>query len=97
MDINTTVASKAQLAMMRDIKCTVAREISKHGLDGGWIEIGEVVMDRAYDMRAGGLSWRNADRTIGAIDRRGWLEHHPNADDLIRLSESGIRVLEAQR
>lgn len=52
-------------------------------------ELGQLVMEQAgnYD---GGLAWRIADRTAGALLRRGWLALN---GDLVSVTDEGRAAL----
>jgi hypothetical protein len=79
--------SASQAAMLRAI------DRNQRLASGGYreLEIGEIVMNcaEAYE---GGLAWRIADRTLGALLRRGWLEMD---GDFARLTDAGREALAA--
>lgn len=62
----------------------------------GEVECSELVMERARAY-VGGLAWRIADRTVGALFQRALIERDPACDDLIRVTGRGREALEAAR
>jgi hypothetical protein len=94
--IELPFVSLAQIAMLRALARCVDREAEKHGVEHAWIEQGQLVMDEAT-RSLGGLAWRNADRVLGGLDRRGLIERDTTYDDLIRPSALGRDVLTAHK
>jgi hypothetical protein len=56
----------------------------------GECELGALVMECAMAYE-GGLSWRIADRTAGALLRRGWLRLD---GDVVFITDAGTAALE---
>lgn len=84
----------AQQRMIRALWNAQRIDEQKHGADQGWQELGVVVMDEAYGL-PNGIGWTIANRVYGALERKGWIEHHPTYDDLIRLTEAARAAVQA--
>jgi hypothetical protein len=63
-------------------------ESEKHGPDNDWLQVSELVMEQAACYHDA-LAWRRADRTFGALRRRGLVEYCAENDDLVRVSAAG--------
>jgi hypothetical protein len=86
--------SPAMLDMLRTLARRNKREAERHGTDNRFVEASDLVMDVAGGYESG-LAWRIADRTYGALLRRGLVEHDATYDGLIAVSAAGVAALEA--
>jgi hypothetical protein len=84
--------SDSMLYMLRQLAQANAHAGAKFGYFDRFIDQSQLVMlcAESYD---NGLAWRIADRTLGALLRRGLIDRHPAIDDLIAISAEGIRAI----
>lgn len=68
-------------------------QMRKHGRDEAWTEMSEMVMEAAEGL-PDGIGWTTANRIFGALERKGYIEHMPANDDLVRVSERAVLMLE---